>query len=132
MQGVRNISKSWQTAGTMEQSNPFIQYVEAAERFEDHPAIWGVSTGDEPSALDIPYYGKVIDFVEEHYPNQFAYLNLYPDYALNPKGTEEETRKGLRTSTYEECIEAYCRHVDTDYFIKVPLILSEHMQKCLL
>lgn len=102
-------------AGTMERTNPFDAYVKAVERFQDHPAIWGVDTGDEPSALDLPYYGKVIDFAEKNYKNQFAYLNLYPNYALNPRGDEKETQKGLRTATYEEYIGAYCKNVTADY-----------------
>ena len=102
-------------AGTMEQTNPFDTYVKAAENFQDHPAIWGVSTGDEPSAMDFTYYGKIIDFAEKNYKNQFAYLNLYPNYALNPKGDKEEIQKGLRTASYEEYIEAYCKNIVTNY-----------------
>ena len=65
-------------AGKLEETNPLSKYEEAAASFKDHPAIWGIDIGDEPSALDFPYYAKVMAKVEELFPNQFAFLNLYP------------------------------------------------------
>ncbi|MBO4557960.1 MAG: hypothetical protein J5693_05080 [Bacteroidales bacterium] len=104
-----------EAAGSLEKVNPMQKYEEAAASFEDHPAIWGIDIGDEPSALDFPYYGKVLERVEELFPKQFAFLNLYPNYASVAQNTEDEALSQLGTATYEEHIEQYCRFVHTDY-----------------
>ena len=51
-------------AGKLSEINPIEKYKEASANFIDHPAIWGIDMGDEPSALDFPYYGKVINKCE--------------------------------------------------------------------
>ena len=102
-------------AGTMAEKNPLEKYEEAARKFVDHPAIWGIDTGDEPSALDFPHYGKVIDLVNTRFPRQFAYLNLYPNYASVAKTDDVERVNQLGTPTYEEHIKRYCECVPTDY-----------------
>ena len=79
------------------------------------PAIWGIDVGDEPSALDFPYYGRVMDYVDRAFPNQFPYLNLYPNYASVSHNTAEETECQLGTATYEEHIQRYCENVPADY-----------------
>ena len=102
-------------AGQMAATNPLEKYEEAVKGFEDHPAIWGIDTGDEPSALDFPHYGKVMDLVEKRFPNQFAYLNLYPNYASVAQNNAAETVNQLGTATYQEHIDAYCANVGVDY-----------------
>lgn len=102
-------------AGQMESTNPMHLYKEAADGFKDHPAIWGIDVGDEPSALDFPYYGRVINNVLQWFPNQFAYLNLYPNYASVAENNAVETVNQLGTATYEEHIERYCQCVGMDY-----------------
>ena len=102
-------------AGKLEETNPISKYEEAAASFKDHPAIWGIDIGDEPSALDFPYYGKVMTRVEELFPNQFAFLNLYPNYASVSQNTASQTKNQLGTPTYEEHIEQYCKYVPADY-----------------
>ena len=102
-------------AGKLSETNPLPQYEEAAARFADHPAIWGIDVGDEPSALDFPYYGRVIDTVNRAFPHQFAYLNLYPNYASVSKNNAAETVNQLGTATYAEHIERYIENVPTDY-----------------
>ncbi len=102
-------------AGKLAETNPLSQYKEAAAKFADHPAIWGIDVGDEPSALDFPYYGRVIDTVNGAFPNQFAYLNLYPNYASVAKNNAVETVNQLGTATYAEHIERYIENVPTDY-----------------
>lgn len=102
-------------AGQLQQTNPPEKYLEAAKAFTDHPAVWGIDTGDEPSALDFPYYGQVIDLVEKNFPAQFAYLNLYPNYASVSQNDSTQTVNQLGTKTYAEHIERYCREVPTDY-----------------
>ena len=102
-------------AGQMAERNPLEKYVEAAENFTDHPAIWGVDVGDEPSALDFPHYGRVAAETERLFPNQFAYLNLYPNYASVAQNTAQQTVNQLGTATYEEHILQYCENVGLDY-----------------
>ena len=102
-------------AGKLAAWNPMEKYQTAAATFEDHPAIWGIDVGDEPSALDFPYYGRVIDYVNAAFPNQFAYLNLYPNYASVSQNNAEETVNQLGTPTYAEHIQRYCECVPSDY-----------------
>ena len=102
-------------AGTMETTNSLEQYDAAAVRFVDHPAIWGIDVGDEPSALDFPHYGRVIDRVNGGFPNQFAYLNIYPNYGVVAENTAEQIVEQHGTPNYEAYIEAYCRHISSDY-----------------
>ena len=102
-------------AGKLADTNPMEKYEAAAASFVDHPAIWGIDVGDEPSALDFLYYGKVIDYVNRAFSNQFAYLNLYPNYASVSGNNAQETVNQLGTATYEEHIRRYCECVPSDY-----------------
>ena len=102
-------------AGKLAEWNPMEKYEAAAAAFIDHPAIWGVDIGDEPSALDFPYYGKVFDYVNRAFPAQFPYLNLYPNYASVSQNNAEETVNQLGTPTYAEHIRRYCECVPADY-----------------
>jgi len=104
-----------ENAGQMEKINPLEKYDNIRDSFSDHPAIWGVDVGDEPSALDFPHYGKIIDRVNCSFPNQFAYLNLYPNYGMLATNTAEEIKRQLGTETYNQYIEQYCHCVNTDY-----------------
>ncbi|MCQ2426539.1 MAG: hypothetical protein MJ070_10405 [Lachnospiraceae bacterium] len=101
-------------AGQLCDTNPLSAYEAAAASFTDHPAIWGIDLGDEPSALDFPYYGKIAETVKKCFPNQFCYLNLYPNYASVASNTVLQTRSQLGTETYEEYIEAFVKDVPTD------------------
>lgn len=102
-------------AGQMAERNPLERYEEAAARFVDHPAVWGIDVGDEPSALDFPHYGKVTALTERLFGNQFAYLNLYPNYASVAENSARQTVNQLGTATYEEHIRRYCENVGLDY-----------------
>ncbi len=102
-------------AGKLAETNPMETYETAAKAFTDHPAIWGIDVGDEPSALDFPYYGRVMDYVDRAFPNQFAYLNLYPNYASVSQNNAQETVNQLGTATYPEHIQKYCENVPVDY-----------------
>lgn len=97
-----------ENAGQLAAQIPLSEYEAAAASFADHPAVWGIDVGDEPSALDFPQYGKVVDTVNEFFPNQFAFLNLHPYYA-------QALETALGTPTYEEYINEYCANVGTDY-----------------
>ncbi len=102
-------------AGTMEKTNPLSAYEKAAETFTDHPAIWGIDCGDEPSCLDFGHFGKAISVVQKHFPNQFAYLNLYPSYGVRASTTETERMRQLGADSFETYLDAYCRKVPLDY-----------------
>ncbi|MBQ9781356.1 MAG: hypothetical protein IJW00_10510 [Clostridia bacterium] len=102
-------------AGKLAETNPMEKYEAAAKAYCDHPAVWGIDVGDEPSALDFPYYGKVIDYVNRAFPNQFPYLNLYPNYASVSQNNAQETVNQLGTATYPEHIQKYCENVPADY-----------------
>lgn len=102
-------------AGQMATNNPIEKYDEAAAKFVDHPAIWAIDAGDEPSALDFPHYGKVMRHMDQKFPNQFAYLNLYPNYASVSQNNAAETVNQLGTTTYAEHIDKYCEYVGSDY-----------------
>lgn len=101
-------------AGKLEETYPLEKYDQAAADFEGHPAVWGIDVGDEPSALDFPYYGKVIDRVNSFF-QPIAYLNLYPNYASVSQNSAQETVNQLGTSSYEEHIQQYCKYVPSDY-----------------
>ena len=102
-------------AGKLKDKNPLDAYAKAATKFQDHPAIWGIDIGDEPSALDFPHYGKVFNKVKELFPTNFPYLNLYPNYASVSQNTAEQTVNQLGTKTYQEHIAEYIKYVPADY-----------------
>ena len=104
-----------ENAGKMSKMNPLPLYEKAAENFCDHPAVWGIDCGDEPSALDVPHCGKIIGTVDRTFPNQFGYLNIYPNYAVYATNDAADTVSQLGTKNYSEYIENYCRYVPTDY-----------------
>lgn len=117
---VSGIAPKWwggfgDNAGKLAETNPMEKYEAAAKAYCDHPAIWGIDVGDEPSALDFPYYGQVMDYMSRAFPNQFPYLNLYPNYASVSQNTADETTSQLGTATYEEHIRRYCENVPMDY-----------------
>ena len=102
-------------AGTMSERNPLEAYKAASEVFRDHPAIWGIDTGDEPSGLDFTHYGRIFEHVREGFPNQFAYLNIYPSYGVKGSNTVQEIQAQLGTDTYAQYIERFCKEVDSNY-----------------
>ena len=116
---VRGVAPHWWggsgKAGQFHKYCPLEIYDRIAAKYNDHPAIWGISIGDEPSALDLPHYGKVLDKVNTLFPMAFPYLNLYPNYATVAENTADETVSQLGTKTYEEYIDVYCKNVPADY-----------------
>ncbi len=102
-------------AGTMAAAVPLEKVREAAARFKDHPAIWGIDAGDEPSALDFPHYGKLIALAEELFPGKLVYLNLYPNYASVAENSASEVDSQLGTATYQDYIDRYLEYVGTGY-----------------
>ena len=116
-------------AGKLQEINPLEKYQEAALEFQDHPAIWGIDIGDEPSALDFPYYGKVFTYVDKSFPNQFPYLNLYPNYASVSENNATQTVNQLGTPTYAEHIQKYCENVPADYICYDYYLYSAGVQR---
>jgi len=102
-------------AGTMAEKNPPEAYLAAAGAFRDHPAIWGIDVGDEPSCLDFPHYGRVAALVERTFEKQFAYLNLYASYGMVATGGPAQAALELGTESYAEYLREYCRRVPLDY-----------------
>lgn len=102
-------------AGTLHERNPLEVYEEAALKFADHPAVWGVDIGDEPSALDFDHYGRIARTVDQCFVNQLPYLNLYPNYASVAGNNEDQTQCQLGTATYAEHIEKYVEKIDLPY-----------------
>ncbi len=101
--------------GEMAKLNPLCSYSEAAEKFIDHPAILAIDAVDEPNAVDFPHMGKVVDCINERFPNQFAFVNLLPNYALKISDERRDIESMLGTRTYKEYIDLYCKYVNTDY-----------------
>lgn len=102
-------------AGTLKDKHPLSVYEEKAAKFRDHPAVWGIDIGDEPSCWDFPYYGEVLSKVEELFPNQFAFINLHPYYAPGPREGEYPVKGALGTASYEDYIDRYCKNIPADY-----------------
>ena len=117
-------------AGTLESKTPLTRYFDAAAKFKDHPAIWGIDIGDEPSALDFPHYGRIFDAVNGAFPKQFPYLNLYPNYASVSKNTEDQALSQLGTRTYNEHIQKYCELVPADYISYDFYVYCTTVHKC--
>ncbi|MBE6570233.1 MAG: hypothetical protein E7658_08480 [Ruminococcaceae bacterium] len=101
--------------GRMEEKFPRDVYEQGVQKFKDHPAIWGLLFCDEPNAMDFKYMGEMVDYVNRNSANQFAYLNLYPNYALTCRNTESQIQSQLGTESYEQYIEDYCKYIPTDY-----------------
>ncbi len=102
-------------AGQLAKKYPLTNCDKAAKGFRDHPAIWGIDIGDEPSALDFPFYGKIYSRVNKLFPHQFPYLNLYPNYASVSENSAQQTTSQLGTTSYTEHIAQYCKNVPADY-----------------
>ncbi len=106
---------SYERNGHMHEYNPIWKYENAARQFKDHPAVWAIDIGDEPSALDFPHYGEVVRCTAENFPNQFPYLNLFPNYALPGKDGQDLSKTQLGCKDYRTHIEIYCKNVPLDY-----------------
>lgn len=102
-------------AGTMSTVHPMSVYEEGAAKFEDHPAVWGITICDEPSCLDFEYLGELVRRLEELFPGQFIHINLHPIYAPGPREGNDPTKGALGTASYEDYIDRYCKAVPTDY-----------------
>ncbi len=101
--------------GPMAEVYPISVYEKVVKEFFDHPAVWALDCGDEPSALDFPHFAEMVNFVNKSFKNQFAYIDLYPNYAKVAENDDAETYSQLGSTSYEEYIDRYCQLVNTDY-----------------
>ena len=99
----------------MSEINPLSAYDESIVKFKDHPAIWGIDIGDEPSSLDYEHYANIINHIKEKFPKQMLYLNLYPYYAYVPENTDEKTKSQLGTFSYADYIDQYIEKIPLPY-----------------
>ena len=102
-------------AGKMHEINALSHYKKALAEFCDHPAVWGIDIGDEPSALDFEHLNRVAQLVKTSMQGIVPYLNLYPNYAAVSQNTDGEVLNQLGTATYEEHIEEYVKKIDLPY-----------------
>jgi hypothetical protein len=102
-------------SGQMHKINDFSLYQKALEEYCDHPAVWGIDIGDEPSALDFEYLDRVARLTKGAGYGLLPYLNLYPNYAAVSQNTDGEVLNQLGTDTYEEHIAEYVQKVDLPY-----------------
>ena len=101
--------------GSMAKAQPLSMYEDSARKFRDHPAIWGMDMGDEPSAPDFEHCGKIMRRMQEMFPNQFIYLNIMPCYASAADNTDEIAKSQLGATSYQSYLDTYCRYVPSDY-----------------
>ena len=117
---VTGVFPSWfggdgSNAGQLAIKNPLSLYQNAITGFTDAPNVLGIDTGDEPSCLEFPHYGKIFTYTQEKLPHIQPYLNIYPCYAVKGSNTDVEIHNQLRCDTYIDYIESYCKHVPSDY-----------------
>lgn len=91
------------------------EYNKAVNSFIDHPSVWGVDCGDEPSSTEFKRYGDIIKSVGNDFHNKIPYVNLCPNYGILATCTPEERYSQLGTGDYDEYIERFCESVGTDY-----------------
>lgn len=102
-------------AGNMHMKNPIISYINAARNFADHPAIALIDIGDEPSSLDFPHYGRIVDTLTEYFPQKLLYLNLYPSYGMSADSGKLQAAAELGTASYQAYLQTYCRRIALPY-----------------
>ncbi len=72
-----------------------------------NPALKGYFIMDEPSASDFPALGKAVAALRKYAPDKFAYINLFPDYAIPGSAPSSQ----LGTATYTEYLERFVTEV---------------------
>ena len=63
-----------------------------------HPAVYGYFLNDEPTTIYYHGLAKVASILHELAPDKWAYMNLYPNYALNSE---------MDASGYDEYLEKF-------------------------
>ena len=104
-----------ENAGTMCEVNTLDRFVDGAANFVDHPAVWMIDIGDEPSARDFDHIARIVSKMEELFPRQLSYLNLYPNYASVAENSASQALNQLGTVNYAEHILEYVEKVPLPY-----------------
>ncbi len=102
-------------AGSLHKTYSEKDYQEKARSVAEHPAVVGVSIGDEPSALDLPYFGRIVELIKPQLPEKLLYLNLYPSYGMLAESGEIQAEKELGTPIYAEYLRSYCESLRLPY-----------------
>lgn len=75
-----------------------------------HPAVSMVTIGDEPSALDFPYYNDFVGRLHRLLPRQVPHINVHPCYP-----PVEADFGYVGATNYYEYIDKYMENVPLDY-----------------
>ena len=75
-----------------------------------HPAVSMVTIGDEPSALDFPYYNDFVERLHRLLPRQIPHMNLHPCYP-----PVEADFGYVGAANYYAYIDKYMENVPLDY-----------------
>jgi len=84
---------------------------ELVKRVKDHPAVYGYSLRDEPSAEFFPGLATVAHLVKELHPGAWPYINLFPNYA---------SPEQLGTPTYDAYLKQFIE------VCKPPILSYDH------
>ncbi|MBV9468490.1 MAG: hypothetical protein JO316_15180 [Abitibacteriaceae bacterium] len=76
--------------------------------YQGYAALAGYFLGDEPGARAFTGLGEVVDYLRQHDPQHYTYLNLLPNYA---------TAGQLGVPTYEQYVQQFAEQVQ-------PFVLS--------
>ena len=94
------------THGQLSEKIPAGSFVPYAEKFVDHPAIWGLDICDELGAYDFPHLNVLLKEAEELFPGKLVYINLIPNYGSTWRFVGKP---------YQEHLNSYIEQVETDY-----------------
>lgn len=110
--GMGNVCRSWR-GGDRPIGGPqptpdytIDDFRKNAAKAADHPAILGYEIVDEPYTYDFDFYNAEMKALEDLFPAQTPYINLFPNYANSDQ---------LGSPTYREHIAEFVKHVDCDY-----------------
>ena len=92
---------------------PTGDYACALKACREHPAVWAVDIGDEPSCLDFPHLGNVARLLIQR--GILPYLNLYPSYGANSGCTKEQVVCQLGCADYPQYLEKYIEALPLSY-----------------
>lgn len=90
-------------------------YEKCAAEYVDHPAIWGPFVTDEPSSVQFPLYGKLIEKLKELFPGQTPHFNLFGNCYLDWATTDFDAVKRTGVDNYKALIDRYDEHIGLDY-----------------
>jgi len=90
-------------------------YERAAEKYVDHPAIWGPFIGHKLNMINFPHYGELIDAANRLFVGQTPYLGLSSSNPEDIGVSETASIAVLGTYSYEEYIDEFVKNINLDY-----------------